>query len=82
MSVCIKDLCCRPYVYNHLFSLFEQTLVRNLSTGGMEGCIYILPSHTDCQMARSVMFVFIHFFSVKNIGGPVLKVGQLDREHL
>lgn len=46
MSVCIKDLCCRPYVYNHFFSLFEQTLVRNLSTGGMEGClIYTTESH-------------------------------------
>lgn len=81
MSVCIKDLCCRPYVYNHVFSLFEQTLVRNLSIEGMEGCIYTTESHwLSNGKIGHVFFSFI--FSVKIKGGPELKVGQLDREHL
>lgn len=81
MSVCIKDLCCRPYVYNHLFSLFEQNKeFINWGNGRMFD-IYYRVTLTVKWQDRSCLFSFI-FFSVKNKGGPVLKVGQLDREHL
>lgn len=44
--------------------------------------IYYRVTLTVKWQDRSCLFSFIFFFSVKNKGGPVLKVGQLDREHL